>query len=100
MQKYLLMVLLLLAISGLSLFSYGKWREANYFGKVLSVDATHITISDHKEGSRDFVIDGETKIFNKEHTEVVTTENTVVIIAEKGSNGAPIARVIRVMDHK
>ena len=61
--RYLLIgVALLLLAALIAVFSYAKWHDVNYFGKVLSVQENSVIISDLKVGERTILITDKTII--------------------------------------
>ncbi len=77
--------------------SYGRWREAHYFGAVASVSESAVVITDAKTGERSIALDENTKIIaGRDKGHVLAAGDQVIIVAHK-ENGAIIADVVRVV---
>ena len=80
-----------------SVFSFLRFREAHYFGKVSEVKETSFLIQDKKTGSREIWTDDQTRIREGRgvRSAVLPGEN-VIVIGSKDLEGKITAKEIRI----
>lgn len=91
------LLLLALMLIGLSIHTYNAWHGRQYFGDVVNITDTHITISDKKTGTRSILIDQETVVKKGRASGVALKEGMSVIITTLGTNNEH-ASLIRIVE--
>jgi hypothetical protein len=92
----ILVPVLCLLLAG-SAFSYLRFREAHYFGRVSELREKSFLIEDKKIGSREIWVNDETKIVEgRNKREDVLIGERVIVIGQKDVEGKIVAKDIRV----
>lgn len=87
-----------LILIGLSIHTYYSWHDKQYFGEIVQVTDTSITISDKRIGTRTLEIHQDTVVKKGRISEVALMEGMSVIITTSRSNNQH-ASFIRVVEH-
>lgn len=99
-KKRALLVLvpvLCLMLAG-SAFSYLRFSESHYFGRVSELREKSFLIEDKKIGSREIWVDDTTRIMEGRNTrETVVLGEIVIVIGQQDLEGKIIAKDIRVL---
>ncbi len=92
-------VCLLLMVA--SFFSFSRWQENHYFGKVVSASGTTFSIDDKKIGVREIKITTETSIKKgRESLSLPSVGDEVFVIAKKWVSGDIEALWVRVIEER
>jgi hypothetical protein len=86
------------ALLALSYYSYGMWREKNYFGTIVSVSDSKLVITDKKIGTRIILRSEKTKVVEKHAPSTLEVGDQVYVVAHKSETGEPLADVVRIMN--
>lgn len=90
--------LVALILIGLSIHTYYAWHDKQYFGEIVQVTDTSITISDKRIGTRTLEIHPDTIIKKGRVSEITLAKGmSVIITTSRGDNQH--ASFIRVVEH-
>jgi hypothetical protein len=78
-----------------TLLNYRDWFTRSYFGDVVSENNTSLTITDPREGTRTFVIDGFSTILTKPDGTPITVGDSVIVVSDENGEGIQTVNVVR-----